>query len=375
MSEPTANPRPDPFDRTATSPPIVNARPKARPESRPKARLGWVDYAKGMGIFLVVLGHALRAFPDAIATSGIPAYLKTLDVGIYSFHMPLFFILSGLFLPSSSSQSPQTFLTKKLATILYPYLLWSLLYGALKAFTSPDISIQADLLALHSIPWHPIEHYWFLCALFSYSLLYLFLSRLPRGPWLFLGITVALYSTHIAGISLETDLLHRMRVNGLYLALGCILPILGGFKAFTWPEATNDRQRGLSHLGLALLGLATIIVGVHLNLTTHPLAQPILALAGSTSVISLSILLDRYPILPMIQRWGQWSLQIYLIHMIPMLLGRTLVQKIWGLQQVEALVVVMTCAGLWGSIALIGLADRLPIPNLFTWAVKPAKTS
>lgn len=44
-------------------------------------RIAWVDIAKGLGIFLVVLGHTYRKNP--------------VQNWIYSFHMPLFFILSG----------------------------------------------------------------------------------------------------------------------------------------------------------------------------------------------------------------------------------------------------------------------------------------
>ena len=50
--------------------------------SKPNSCSAYIDVAKGIGIILVVLGH----------TYGIPAEL--LDI-IYSFHMPLFFIISG----------------------------------------------------------------------------------------------------------------------------------------------------------------------------------------------------------------------------------------------------------------------------------------
>lgn len=46
-------------------------------------RIEWIDAAKGLGIFLVVLGHALPA-KSIVATT------------IWAFHMPLFFFLSGL---------------------------------------------------------------------------------------------------------------------------------------------------------------------------------------------------------------------------------------------------------------------------------------
>lgn len=42
----------------------------------------WLDSAKGFGIILVVLGHASLVMP--------------LNRTLYAFHMPLFFIISGL---------------------------------------------------------------------------------------------------------------------------------------------------------------------------------------------------------------------------------------------------------------------------------------
>ena len=44
-------------------------------------RLEWIDKAKGIGIILVILGHTI-----------CPPNIK---FWLYSFHMPLFFFLSG----------------------------------------------------------------------------------------------------------------------------------------------------------------------------------------------------------------------------------------------------------------------------------------
>ena len=54
--------------------------PAAKPA--PKKRIEWLDIAKGVGIILVIFGHTL-------ASGSTPWRL------IYSFHMPLFFILAG----------------------------------------------------------------------------------------------------------------------------------------------------------------------------------------------------------------------------------------------------------------------------------------
>lgn len=51
----------------------------------------WLDYARVIGISLVIFGHALQSFP---AFEG-SFWLKWLWDYIYLFHMPLFFIISG----------------------------------------------------------------------------------------------------------------------------------------------------------------------------------------------------------------------------------------------------------------------------------------
>lgn len=70
-------------------------------------RIEWIDQLKGFGIFLVVYGHN---FPIT-------------EKYIYSFHMPLFFIVAGIFHPVVQNKKS---IVKRVKTILIPYFLWSL---------------------------------------------------------------------------------------------------------------------------------------------------------------------------------------------------------------------------------------------------------
>lgn len=50
-----------------------------------QGRINWIDFAKGVAIILVVIGHVI---PESINLFGF----------IYAFHMPFFFIMAGYLL-------------------------------------------------------------------------------------------------------------------------------------------------------------------------------------------------------------------------------------------------------------------------------------
>lgn len=69
-------------------------------------RIDWIDIAKGIGILLVILGHSVQF-------GGIVHNL------IFSFHMPLFFVLSGLVYKYSDNK---TFIIKKIKVLIIPFI-------------------------------------------------------------------------------------------------------------------------------------------------------------------------------------------------------------------------------------------------------------
>ena len=73
-------------------------------------RINWIDMAKGYGIIAVFIGHMVQN--------------SALGLFVYSFHLPLFFFLSGyLFKPEADFVS---FLKKKARSILLPYFILGL---------------------------------------------------------------------------------------------------------------------------------------------------------------------------------------------------------------------------------------------------------
>ncbi len=148
-------------------------------------RIGYLDIARGIGILLVVLGHndfeAISLFVHQV---------------IYSFHIPLFFFLSGYFINTSISFFD--FFKKRFNSLLRPYLFTIfLIYFTSISFEKMgfNTAITRIIKSLygtgHYIDWVQL---WFLPELFVVSLYAFFFITLVsklRNRWITWGILLA----------------------------------------------------------------------------------------------------------------------------------------------------------------------------------------
>lgn len=80
-----------------------------------KERVEYLDIARGIGMTLVILGHSIGSFENPINRL------------ILSFHMPLFFIISGFFYNQShTNNNPLLYLKKQIKKFWYPQLTLSI---------------------------------------------------------------------------------------------------------------------------------------------------------------------------------------------------------------------------------------------------------
>ena len=70
-------------------------------------RIEWIDIAKSLGIFLVVIGH-----------TGINVFMPSVAKWIYSFHMPLFYFISGMMFNGDKYSSNFCLFLKKEVSII-----------------------------------------------------------------------------------------------------------------------------------------------------------------------------------------------------------------------------------------------------------------
>lgn len=124
-------------------------------------RIEYIDIARGLGILLVVLGH--NDF------SLISPFLYQV---IYSFHMPLFFFLSGYFI--NTSTTIWTYTLKRFHSLLKPYLFTifiiyfvSISFGKMGFQTALGRIVKSLYGTGYYIDWVQL---WFLPHLFAVSL-------------------------------------------------------------------------------------------------------------------------------------------------------------------------------------------------------------
>jgi len=127
-------------------------------------RLIWIDLGKGIGISLVVIGHAGRGLMSAAIPDEMQV-LPLLDGAIYAFHMPLFFILSGVTIGLRPIASIQPDLSRRIWRIFYPLIIWTYLFLAMRAVAGVHANTQVSWHALLTLPLPPVAHFWFLWAL------------------------------------------------------------------------------------------------------------------------------------------------------------------------------------------------------------------
>lgn len=133
-----------------------------------------LDIVKGIGIFLVVLGHTSDILHD----------------WIYSFHMPLFFMLSGIF--HKNGKNYKEFLKKKIKNIIIPYFIFGILlllfwffigrfFGESAIRKTPLINCLIGFLysneisGISSMEFAP--YIWFLTCLFIIQNLFYFILK------------------------------------------------------------------------------------------------------------------------------------------------------------------------------------------------------
>lgn len=320
-----------------------------------KPRDNSYDVAKGLCIILVVFGHAERGLNG----SGAPPHFSLMgfvDYAIYTFHMPFFFFVSGLFF-SGQETAPKDYFAKLGKNIAYPYVFWSVLHGSLMVVMGRLglTNTTIDFTRVLEILWSPISPFWFLYSLFFCQLashLFVWVPALVRAALaLILFIFFYLHSQQV-----PWDIAYGF----IYFTLGIVAKQYG-----------FQQRRYTIRSFLALLAAFAIFTYFSWQIEIperFPFLSAMLGI-GLTIAISQALAIRENAISSMFRTLGQLSVGIYVMHIIAIGFGRAVAVKLLHVTDTASLLAITTIIG----VALPAIVQMAAIRfGIHEWVALPA---
>lgn len=328
-----------------------------------KSRLPWVDYLKGIAIVLVVYRHSLLG----IEGSGeyIPPYLEQANLVFYSFRMPLFFMLSGIFASLSlKKRTVKQYIENKFETLLYPYFIWVIIQITLQIFSSGFTNSNRGLIDYTYIFYQPrnLDQFWYLPALFNAAVVYILIKKyVTQKWWLLLLIALGFYflSPYMQSVSMISDWMEFY----IFFAVGDTISQL-----FFHEKVQSFFKNPLT----LLIAIPFFILAqtFYLNhdmyyLTTVTMRAEFLVIAftGCFTMLAFSFMLQRLNVMSWLRILGYHSLYIYVMHVMIAAFTRTLLVHVFDIHNVYIILISCIAAGCIASIIIYNLF----IYNNFAW--------
>lgn len=148
-----------------------------------KARNQSIDVLRGIAIFLVIFGHCIQ-----YSSQGYFDFFENKTfIFIYTFHMPLFMLISGyLFYNSCNKNSINIVLKNKITQILYPLVVFTII----NFYVTELLCYNNKILSADWI--HNLPNLWFLWSILaSISVISLSLKITKNNKW-FIFISILL---------------------------------------------------------------------------------------------------------------------------------------------------------------------------------------
>jgi uncharacterized membrane protein YcfT len=274
--------------------------------ARDSSRLAWVDAAKGLCILLVVAHHAV-SFLQVSALA--PPAVVAANTALASLRMPLFFLVSGLFVAGPLAAPWRTLLHKRVAFFLYLFGVWTLLRFAF--FHIPALAAvhpyvdDTDVVALAMAPLVPGSGVWFVYALALFAVIGKLAGGVP--PWLQLAAAGALSALVGAEVlHLQIDVWARMARYLFFFLLG-------------WHARTLAEQVARASTALRVAaGAAVCVAGAAGAVLLGIRSIPGVALGLNLLAVAFGVLfaawISRYRVGRPLVALGAQTLPVYLIH-------------------------------------------------------------
>lgn len=206
----------------------------------------WLDGLKGFAILLVILGHVLSGYLDAGTFPEAYYGFYYLRTWIYSFHMPLFFVISGYTFTLAyyrDGQLQRQGFFRQLTNLGWLYVFFCVLQWGVKQLVPELVNEVYTVENLKHMLLEPLGNFWYLYVLFIFYGLGALL-RLPRWKPLwtlfFGGVAILCADSHMDWTALTE---YRILYHLVFFFLGTVFC---RYRA----QLKNEKLFGLSALFL-----------------------------------------------------------------------------------------------------------------------------
>lgn len=154
-----------------------------------KQRNDYIDFIKGIVITLVVLGHCISIIEYHYSDD---VYLDKLFKLIYTFHMPILIAISGYYSYHSVNKKTLFSFTKtRFNQLIIPMLIWCIIQTIIILLSTNNSNIEEFFKILFN---SFIYQYWFIWAIFVYSIFISILNKLKMDNIIILIISILLFT-------------------------------------------------------------------------------------------------------------------------------------------------------------------------------------
>lgn len=279
-------------------------------------RKNYLDTTKGIGILLVVAGHILN--------------IQGLNNWIYSFHIPLFFIVSGITLGISNGwkeKSVRQNIISKAKSLLWPYLTFSII-SLIMTFILYGVR-STIRLTINTIIFDGILVLWFLPALFLSNIIFIVIEKTTHKLYIKCFLIIITIAVTI-GFSLIDYQQYEQRLLKWSLTFACVLVRgINGcvfvYIGYLLCKFVSSKPKLLSSPYFTICLILSIAIHSFLflknNVDFHftKIGKPILyytnAILGSLIIICLSILIDKVLKLHILPWYGRNTMIIFGLHL------------------------------------------------------------
>lgn len=341
-------------------------------------RLGWIDYARGIAIILVVYRHVFEGIKESGFAFQNYMFLEYANIFFYSFRMPLFFIVSGIFLSISlRKKGLYEFVKTRLRMVLYPYFVWGFLQITLQIIFTKYTNGHPNISSYLNLFYQPreIAQFWYLYALFNVSVLYaLFINVLKFTPVynIFIGLVFFYLSSIVYQENIKIGFVFDILHNFIFVAIG---DLVSSYLLDKKNQRYFESGKILSMMIVPFITVQAYFLSQNLNHSTskymfveyyQPFIFLLIAMTGCLFIINLTFYLQKKNILLWLTILGKNSLYIYVAHVISFVGIRIILTKLWGIENVLILLISGIIAGLLIPLLLHKLALLINIPWVFT---------